>query len=274
MKKIVKSFLMLAAFAVVFSGCEDDVIQSELTLDMENTGSVEIALEARLDLSANDPWVSIPDGVKVRLSIENSEFNPNATSGRWTHDAVTADGKVTVTGIPTTNDGVELKIKAEDFIAEQTQPKDNPAVSLETRFSVPEQTIDIFPDHLHYTFIQYPVWEEETIEVELEMVERKVELTAYFSQVDIDNQDPSFLGWREIRFYNDNWEDFVFQNWGAEELIEVPKGQGFTMEFQGIFINADSDPIQTRYHVSRGAYNEDSPFVSVAEEIRFERQTL
>ena len=272
MKKIVKSCLMFAAFAVIFSGCEEEVIQSELTLDMENTGAVEISLEARLDLSENDPWMPIPDGVAVRLSIENSEFNPNATSGRWTYDAVTSNGKVSVTGIPTTNDGVELKIKAEDFIADQVQPKANPATTLETVFSSPEDDIMIFPDHTHYKFIQYP--NEETIEAELEMVDRKVEFTAYFSQFDIDNQDPSHLGWREIRFYNDNWEEFVFANWGPENWIEVPKGQSFTMEFQAIFWNADNEQVETRYHVSRSAYNEDSPYVSVAEEIRFERQAL
>ncbi len=152
MKNFGKLSAMLLAFIIFFSGCEDEITTSELTLDLSKTGTIEVYFYAVLDVE--EGYERIPGGKKVLFYIDNQEFNPNATGGRWTLlDETDNNGMIRIDEVPTMDDGVTLRIKPGDFIYDQVQ--DDEGTTEKRLFRADESNVDIYPELTHYHKIYF-----------------------------------------------------------------------------------------------------------------------
>ena len=281
MKKFKTALLMLATFTITFSSCEDDLIKSELELDMSKSGSVEIYFYADLDKNVLGTQ-PVPDGTKVLFSIEYNEFNPDAVSGRWSHVAEIEDGKVTLESVPTVDDGVTLIIKPEEFIYAQGQLPSFPMEEITMRFIADEIEMTIYPDQRHYEEI---VYDYDFLGEPLITVNRAFSGEAIFNFDDPDangfdefvsignppaiTNNPS-ISEVELISNDGEWEMTVpVQN--GKFTADVPIESGFSIRFSALArVEDEYDPIEDEWTYKNvpyrytwnspaGGYDEDSP---------------
>ncbi len=121
MKKSNLIIVVLLAFGAIFSSCKKELDNSAVVIDLEKKAQVTIVVKNQPDLTLDKTTYSaIPAGNKVTLTINNSDFNANAT-GVWSQTFDTdASGQV-VAEIPATIKGVTLTVQVQAFQGTQKQ---------------------------------------------------------------------------------------------------------------------------------------------------------
>ncbi len=264
MKKLIKCFLALFAFTLIFYGCEDDITTSEFVLDLSKTGTVEVHLFAQLnqqEMGLN----TIPDGTKVSFSIDYSAFNPNATVGQWSQVAETNNGVVIIDSIPTVTAGIQVTVTPEEFLYDQVQPYESPTETELKLFFADPQSLNVYPDQKTFEKIEYNYT---SFEDPAEVVDRKWKGRALFNEIEGDLSNiPSGT---ELTLFNQNWATTVTSEANGIFMSDVPYGEAFTIQFKEMvtIIDNEGNPATRlhRFKADAGPYWETSP---VAESIIF-----
>lgn len=268
MKRVTKVFLAFFALVFLFSGCEDDVVTSELVLDFSKTGVIEIHLFAQLNKQELG-MQHVPNGKKVLFSIDYEEFNPDATTGQWTHVGEVNNGVVLVESVPTRSGGVNVQITPEAFLYDQVQPYGSPTETIKKRFTAtPTFTfVDVYPDQKTFMEIEY---DYEDFGDQALTVNRRWQGTASFNQItmEITTLTPG----TQITLYNNNWTTTVNSGVDGVFSADVPYNETFHIVFTALRTIPDDqgNPVQKlhRFFIyDKDPYFESSP---VAEEIEFD----
>lgn len=120
-RNVFRFIILLAGFSLtVFSSCtEEDA--TTVSLNKDQTASFTCEVEAQLDLlndTTSTNFETAPEGTKVFIRIQNTEYNPNATGVSVYETQVGADGMVTYE-IPVTEMGTNVTISFDEFIYDQ-----------------------------------------------------------------------------------------------------------------------------------------------------------
>lgn len=263
MKKTTKLLLALFAFALIMSGCEDDVTTSELIIDFSKKGAIEVHLFADLDKQQLGKQI-VPDGTKVLFLVEYSEFNPEALAGSWTMVGESSNGIIRIDSLPTTSDGVEMVITPEPFVHDQTQAYESPSPTLPKLFHANPIVETIIPDLKVFRQIEYDYVDFGDPAI---TVNRKWQGRGVFNL--ITNELSDLPSGTQITMFNDSWATTLSAGSGGSFTADVPYGEGFTIMFTALMTLEDQDgnPVQKtfRYTANRGPYFENSPVTEVVD---------
>ncbi|TVQ12119.1 MAG: hypothetical protein EA361_11605 [Bacteroidetes bacterium] len=257
MKKMFSKFLLLVAGVLLFSGCEDDIVNSELQLDLTKTGAVEVYLFA--NLNAQELGLQpVPNGVKVLFTVNYSQFNPNATTGRWSHVGEVNNGVVRLESVPSRESGVVLQIIPESFVYEQVQAYNAPSATLKKLFHASPVNVSVYPDQTSFREINYSFSDLGTPAL---IVSRAWQGTSIFNL--ISGQQGYIPQGTQLTLFNENWTTTVSVQQNGRFSAEVPYGQSFTLRFTAFMTELNNEGMEVqrlyRYTATAGPYYEDSP---------------
>lgn len=209
--------LALLAAAVSFVACDDDVETSSLVLDQTQEATVTAYLYAELDKTELGLEYA-PNGTKVFVSVDNSEFNPNA-KGTWIDTVYVQNGQIESV-VPVTSQGVTVRITPAEFVREQKQAFNSVSETLEKIFKKEGgSTIgNVKPGEHRYHEIEY---EAEDKKDKKETIKRNYTVWAEVNVEDGIKEVPGV----EITFYNDNWSATATSNSNGIVEIDLPKNQ-------------------------------------------------
>jgi hypothetical protein len=145
--------LLLMAFAVFFYGCDEEIVTSELILDDSKTAIIEVSLLAELD-NKSLGLEKAPNGTKVAFSIDYSQFNSKATTGKWTQIAVVNDGMVSVE-VPVSSYGANVQLDFEPFVFKQVQPYNSSTETKNILYQANSLTISALADLKYVRQVTY-----------------------------------------------------------------------------------------------------------------------
>ena len=244
--------LALLAAAVSFVACDDDVETSSLVLDQTQEATVTVYLYAELDKTELG-LEHAPNGTKVFVSVDNSEFNPNA-KGTWIDTVYVQNGQIESV-VPVTSQGVTVRITPAEFVLEQKQAYNSISETLKKIFKKTggSTVIGVKPGEHRIHEITYS---DEDFDKLAEYVARRFTVWAI---VNVEDGVKEVAG-AEITFYNDDWSTTVRSDAGIVN-VALPKGEATTAVFTySKKWEVDNINRKTyRYTTAVSAYNESSP---------------
>lgn len=245
--------LALLAAAVSFVACDDDVETSSLVLDQTQEATVTAYLYAELDKTELGLEYA-PNGTKVFVSVDNSEFNPNA-KGTWIDTVYVQNGQIESV-VPVTSQGVTVRITPAEFVREQKQAFNSVSETLEKIFKKEGgSTIGGVKPGEHR--IHEITYSDEDFDNLAEFVNRRFTVWAI---VNVEDGVKEVAG-AEITFYNGDWSTTVSSDAVGIVNVALPKGEATTAVFTySKKWEADNNNRKTyRYTSPVNAYNESSP---------------
>lgn len=207
--------LLLLAVAMFSVSCDDDIETSSLTLDQTQEATISAYLYAELDKTSLGLELA-PNGTKVFVSVENSEFNNDAT-GSWIDTVYVQNGKIESV-VPVTSDGVNVKITPADFIQNQVQAYNSTTASLSKIYKVAggSTVANVKPGENRVHEITYVA---ESFDNEVEFVTKRFVIKAI---TNVEDGLKEVAG-AEITFYNGDWSQTVTSNSIGIVDIQLPK---------------------------------------------------
>lgn len=225
MKKLFALVTMTAV--MLFTGCEDDIETSSLKLDMSNEATITTYVYAELDNTSQGPEYA-PDGTKVIVSVDYSEFNPSANSGNWADTLTVNNGTVEAT-VPVSADGVTVDFTLAEFVHEQVQSPGAASPTIERIYSVPGGSMlpNVKPGESKIHEISYT---SRSFTNETQTVSVKLQGQAIFDEETGDTENiPSGTS---VLAYTSDWaETFTAGSNGILE-VSVPYAEDVTFEFE------------------------------------------
>src|SRR5690554_1402001 len=244
--------LALLTAAVSFVACDDDVETSSLVLDQTQEAIVTAYLYAELDKTELGLEYAT-NGTKVIVSVDNSEFNPNA-KGTWIDTVYVQNGQIESV-VPVTSQGVTVRITPAEFELEQKQAYNSVSETLKKIFKkTGGSTVGgVKPGEHRYHEIEY---EADDFKNLAEYVNRRFTVKAI---VNVEDGEKEVAG-AEITFYNDDWSTTVRSDEGIVD-VDLPKGEETTAVFTyNKKWEADNNNRKTyRYTAEVDGYPETSP---------------
>lgn len=215
------------AAMILFSGCEDEVETSSLKLDMSNEASITTYVYAELDNTSQGPEFA-PNGTKVIVSVDYSEFNPSANSGNWADTLTVSDGTIVAT-VPVSANGVDVDFNPAEFVHEQKQSPDAASSTIEKIYSVPGGSTmgNVKPGESRIHEIAYT---SRTFANQTQTVSVKLKGQAVFDVETGETEDiPSGT---TVLAYTPNWAETFTAEMNGLLDISVPHGTTVTFEFE------------------------------------------
>ena len=243
--------LALLAAAVSFVACDDDVETSSLVLDQTQEATVTAYLYAELDKTELGLEYA-PNGTKVFVSVDNSEFNPNA-KGTWIATVYVQDGQIESV-VPVTSQGVTVRITPAEFELEQKQAYNSVSETLKKIFKkTGGSTVGGVKPGEHR--IHEITYSDEDFDNLAEFVHRRFTVWAI---VNVEDGVKEVAG-AEITFYNGDWSTTARSDAGIVN-VALPKGEATTAVFTySKKWEVDNNNRKTyRYTTAVSAYNESS----------------
>src|SRR5690554_1467367 len=244
--------LALLTAAVSFVACDDDVETSSLVLDQTQEAIVTAYLYAELDKTELGLEYA-PNGTKVFVSVDNSEFNPNA-KGTWIDTVYVQNGQIE-SDLPVTSQGVTVRITPAEFVLEQKQAYNSISETLKKIFKKTggSTVSNVKPGEHRIHEITYS---DEDFDNLTEYVNRRFTVWAI---VNVEDGVKEVAG-AEITFYNGDWSTTVRSDAGIVD-VALPKGEATTAVFTySKKWEVDNNNRKTyRYTTAVSAYNETSP---------------
>lgn len=134
---------ILLTLVFTFTGCQKEIVTTNLILDKTHNATVKVYFFAELDKTKLGLEFA-PNGTKVFISIPNSTFNPNST-GNYIDSAFVNNG-IVVLSVPTVSTGATVTIKGSEFISDQVQSFGSVSAKIPKIFTVTApQTISVTP---------------------------------------------------------------------------------------------------------------------------------
>lgn len=256
-KKLVRTIQgMLVAFAVIFSSCEK-IETSSLTLDMAEFATITVYVYAELDKTSLGEEFA-PNNTKVMVTVPYSAYTNDPTvKGNWSTDAVVTNGIVEVE-VPTCISGVNLTLKAEDFLYDQVQEKGAASATKTMLYSSLSKTVSSIMPNVHeivkLTYTASPM-------SNAEFVTRKFKLTAVLDHETGDSKN--ITSGTVVTFYSSNWSTTatVGSN-GIIESVKVPVNESVYAVFEHTVRAYEDGQYKNkkyRFTVNLGSYSETSP---------------
>lgn len=213
--------------ALVFTGCQKDIISTNLVLDNANRANLKVYFFAELDKTKLGLEL-VPNGTRVFISIPNSAFNPNAT-GIFIDSAVINNGLIQIS-VPTVNNGVTVTIRASEFTADQVQAFGSPTAKVSKIFSVSAaQTISIVTGESKTKEITYD--SENTLDNFAETVNSSYILRADLDQTIVGDELVSQN--TVINLYTGTWAGTAtVTSTDGKITTTIPKGVAVTARFE------------------------------------------
>ena len=247
--------LLLLAVSFFTVSCDKDVETSNLTLDNSQKANIVVHIYAELDKSKLG-YEEAPDGTKVFILIENSEFNSTA-DGIWMDTVRVKNGKIEVQ-VPTNSDGVDVEVRVANFIAQQKQGYGSSTSTLASAYSGDVTLSDILPGETRYDELNCS---DDSFSNEVEVVSRKFKINA-ITNVDDGSEKVSGV---DVTFYNSEFSVTVKSDSEGVVEVELPKGVN---DAKAEFASKKKwDAVETgtktyRYRTSVNSYSESSPVVA------------
>ncbi len=215
--------LLLMAVAMFSVSCDDDIETSSLTLDQTQEATITAYLYAELDKTSLG-LEKAPNGTKVFVSVNNSEFNSSAT-GSWIDTVYVQDGKIQSV-VPVTSSGVTVRITPADFVQNQVQPYNSTSATLSKIFKVAggSAVSNVKPGENRVHEITYA---DESFDNEVQFVEKRFTIWAITNVEDGLKEVPG----AEITFYNGEWSKTVTSSSVGIVEISLPRGSTTTAVF-------------------------------------------
>src|SRR5690554_3229177 len=245
--------LALLAAAVSFVACDDDVETSSLVLDQTQEATVTADLYATLHKTELGLEYA-PNGTKVFVSVDNSEFNPNA-KGTWIDTVYVQNGQIESV-VPVTSQGVTVLITPAEFVLEQKQAYNSVSETLKKIFKkTGGSTVGGVKPGEHR--IHEITYSDEDFDNLAELVERRFTVWAI---VNVEDGLKEVAG-ANITFYNDDWSTTEASIEGGIVKVKLPKNKATTAVFTyNKKWEADSNNRKTyRYTAEVDGYPETSP---------------
>lgn len=248
--------LLLMAVAMFSVSCDDDIETSSLTLDQTQEATITAYLYAELDKTSLGLELA-PNGTKVFVSVNNSEFNANAT-GSWIDTVYVQNGKIESV-VPVTSNGVTVKITPADFIENQVQDYNATTTTLPKIYKVAggSSVASVKPGENRVHEINYSA---ESFNNEVEYVAKRFTIWAITNVEDGQKEVPG----AQITFYNGDWSQTVTSNSVGIVEISLPKGATTTAVFTfSKKWEADNNNRKLyRYTTSVSSFNVSSPVLA------------
>lgn len=239
---IAKLSLMLMAFSLLFSGCDDEVVNSELILDIEKVANIEVALLAEMDRTSLG-LEKVPNGTKVVFSINYSEFNPNASTGKWVQSTEVSNGIVSME-VPTNNNGVNVRIDFAPFVYDQVQQFGSPQNTSSQLYTADYIMVNTLPEQDYVRQVTYGSTDfgDNTPSIS------KTFKAQYIN--DILGEVKNVPQGTTIRMYTYSWTTTADVNSDGKFTATVPFEENINFEFQATFTNAVDNSENRKYSTS------------------------
>ncbi len=241
--------LLLMAVAMFSVSCDDDIETSSLTLDQTQEATITAYLYAELDKTSQGLELA-PNGTKVFVSVNNNEFNDNAT-GSWIDTVYVQNGKIESV-VPVTSDGVTVKITPADFEYDQVQPFGSSNETLKTIFTIAggKNVANVKPGENSVHEFTYDNEVKKDVD---EYVSMRFRIKA-ITNVEDGIKD---VAGTDITFYNGDWSQTVTSDNIGIVAINLPKDAATKAFFNfNKKVSVDSDARETyRYKADVSAFS-------------------
>ena len=221
MRKLI--LLVFVPALLLMAGCEKEVEQTEMKLDMSKQATVKVYLYAQLD-NTQLGWEYVPNGTPVLISIPNSAFNP-AAPGNWTDSTVVQNGMVEVM-VPSTTTGVTVTLTPREFVANQVQAYGSNLASIAkiykaTPINVAVKAGEVRTEELFYNPTAFSSLTE-TVDLNFKL----------FADVDETVAGEVVPQGTTLNLYNDAWHTTVTVGADGQVSVSVPKNQWIILSFE------------------------------------------
>jgi len=250
------------ATAILFTSCKDEIITSELTLDLTKKATVQAYIYAELDLT-NQGLEFAPNGTRVLISIPNSAFNPSA-SGNWIDTAYVNNGLIQAT-VPVTSTGVTVQFIPAEFIYNQVQPYGSGSTTIPKlyKFTGTSSLGSVKPGEIRTQQITYN--SVTSLDNYVETVSKRFEAWA---DIDETNAGLEYVPQGTIvTIFNDGWSTTATVSAAGRFDANIPVNEVVTFRFQALkTLNTVPVTVKNYRYTTFGFYTESSP---VLEQISF-----
>jgi hypothetical protein len=260
MRKIKTIGALLMASAILFTGCKDEIITSELTLDLSKKATVQAYIYAELNLT-NQGLEYAPNGTRVLISIPNSAFNPSA-SGNWIDTLYVNNGFVQAT-VPVTSNGVTVQFIPAEFTYDQIQPYGSTSSVITKLYKyVGTNTIgSVKPGEIRTQQITYN--SVTPLDNFVETVSKKFEA---YADVDETNAGLEYVPQGTIvTIFNDGWSSTATVSAAGRFDANVPKSETVYFRFQAlklVYTDFPNTTVKNYRYTTSGYYTESSPVLT------------
>ena len=113
-----RQFITIIILSAVFFNCSKIKENSEVMVNIQNTGNISGNLLAQLTQDSSntvDIFEYAPTGTKVYFRIAKCDLNPEAPCDDYLLYEATSQGGSFTIDLPTTNSGVDVEISLDDF---------------------------------------------------------------------------------------------------------------------------------------------------------------
>lgn len=219
-------FVLPIVMGIVITGCEDDIETSAYNLEDAPVASIEVYGYAELD-NAELGKETVPDGIRVTATVENSEFFEDAEGVSL--DSATFQNGVAKLNVPVTSSGVRVSVSADNFVHDQQQQSGETVEKL--FLGVNEQISDLNPGDKEIVQLNYS---SENFGNAIEM--ENISFNECYADLDETQygEEPVPEG-TSVVFYavNYNWEKSVEVNNDGSLESTVPAGIDLKAYFEG-----------------------------------------
>ena len=140
MKKLIYLTSAIVLSTLLFlSSCVKYEQSTPFVINDSITGTIKGMVYANLDQS-NSELETAPSSTKIYFQVDNDEYLPGTEGSKVYTATVGSDGSYSIT-IPTTNDGVTVKIFADDF--EYNQVQWDGSTTQRTVFTLPNDYVTV-----------------------------------------------------------------------------------------------------------------------------------
>ena len=244
MKRTQQLFALIVASFIMFSGCSKKEIEtSALTLDQTKNATLIVHFYAELDQTING-LEKAPNGTKAIIQIDNKEFNPTA-NGLWSELVTIENGKIELI-VPTTDDGVDVKIFPVEFTYEQVQPYGSVSEKINKTygFSGTATEAGVKPNETRTHQINYDLIT--SFDDFVETVDQKFELQADLNATIAGRED--IPNGSSVTFFTNDWSQTVTVGADGRVDISVPKGKDISVRYYGPKTYNDGSGVVTKTH--------------------------
>ncbi|NJM16572.1 MAG: hypothetical protein HC896_15445 [Bacteroidales bacterium] len=161
-KNVILTAIVCMAF--VITSCDKEITTTAYAIDQTKTGQLIIRAVANID-DTKAGKESVPDSVKVLVSVDNSDFLPGSATA-ITNTYAFVNGTVTLT-LPVDDNGVTYHITPIEFTYNQIQKFNSKYQTINKLFTDGEQSITISTGDVESINISY---NEENLLTFVEMV--------------------------------------------------------------------------------------------------------
>jgi hypothetical protein len=247
---------------ILFAGCDDEIETSSVQLDMSNEATVTAYVYAELDNTSLGLEYA-PNGTKIIVSVDYSEFNPSASSGNWADTLTVNNGLVEAT-VPVSSNGVAVDFTPAEFVYDQVQSPGSASETIKKIYSVGgwSTLANVKPgqERIHEIIYGATSFANQTQTVSVKLQGRAV----FDAETNVTEDIPSDV---VITVYTDSWaSEFTTERNGVFEPA-LPYNQWVTFEFEALkrVYNFETATYEMKNHkyTATGTYSASSPVTQI-----------